>query len=143
MNRKLKGVLLIDDDEPTNFLHKIILDKSECTEKVYVVNDGKEAMEFLTCTGNYSHRNQVPPIELVLLDINMPRMSGWDFLEEYRKLPEEHKGRIIIVMLTTSLNSQERLKAESMTEVSGFRTKSLTPEMIEDILECHFQMEEV
>ncbi len=138
MNNRLKGVLLIDDDEPTNFLHKHVLKRSDCTENIFVVNDGKEALEFLTCSGKYDYLESYPEIDLILLDINMPRMSGWDFLEEYKKLPEDHKGKIIIIMLTTSLNIQEREKAEEMKEISGFKNKSLTPDMIQEILNDHF-----
>ncbi len=138
MNTKLKGVLLIDDDEPTNFLHKHVLKRTECAEEIFVVNDGKEALEFLTCTGKYDYLESFPEIDLILLDINMPRMSGWDFLEEYRKLPETHKGKIIIIMLTTSLNNQEREKAAKMKEISGFKNKSLTPNMIQEILDDYF-----
>ncbi len=139
MNSKLKGVLLIDDDEPTNFLHKHVLKRSKCTENIFVVNDGKEALDFLTCSGKYDYLESYPEIDLILLDINMPRMSGWDFLEEYKKLPEDHKGQIIIIMLTTSLNIEEREKAESMKEISGFKNKSLTSDMIQEILDDYFE----
>ncbi len=141
MNPKLKGVLLVDDDEPTNFLHKHVLKRSECAENIFVVNDGREALDFLTCSGKYDHLESFPEIDLILLDINMPRMTGWDFLDEYKKLPESHKGQIIIIMLTTTLNIQEREKADEMKEISGFKNKSLTTDMIQEILDDYFKNE--
>lgn len=130
MKPKLNCILLIDDDEPTNFIHRRRLEMSEVAHRVEVAWNGREALEFL--------RGDHEPPDLILLDVNMPVMDGWEFLEEYGKLESSQKGRIVIVMLTTSFNPDDRSRAESNPDVSGFQHKPLTGNMIDEILGSYF-----
>src|SRR5690349_10546394 len=102
MKKKLNCVMLIDDNEDDNFFHKIVLKETGIAEYIKVAESGFEALDFL------KQENKIP--ELIFLDINMPKMNGWEFLEEYRKLNDEQKARVIIIMLTTSLNPADRKK---------------------------------
>ncbi|MBC8053497.1 MAG: response regulator [Sphingobacteriaceae bacterium] len=134
--KKLNCILLVDDDISTNFLHKKILQKAEVAEEILVALNGKEAIDYLA--GNYEKSaGENPQPDLILLDINMPLMDGWEFLNEYKNL-EMKKDAIIIVMLTTSLNPDDRLRAETIPEISGFQSKPLSFDMLTDILEDHF-----
>ncbi|MBL4658563.1 MAG: response regulator [Flavobacteriales bacterium] len=133
MKQKLNCILLIDDDEPTNFINEIVIKKADCAEKVVTKQSAMQALEFLT-----SKENGLPTPDLILLDINMPVMSGWEFLEEYRALQGIQKGEIIIIMLTTSLNPRDQTMAESIKEISGFKHKPLIGEMLNEILSEHF-----
>ena len=131
---KLNCILLIDDDGPTNFLNKKVIEKLDCTEQCIAVQSGQEALDMLALVAAGS---QVKP-DLILLDINMPAMNGWEFLEEYRKLEEKLKGHIIIVMLTTSLNPDDREMARSYAEISDFINKPLTIHALQNILTSYF-----
>jgi len=71
-----------------------------------------KALEFLSKKGEYSKRIKVPSTKLILLDINMPGMNGWEFLEEYNFLPEDQKGKIVVAMLTTSLSPDDETRAK-------------------------------
>jgi CheY-like chemotaxis protein len=135
MERKLGSILLIDDDQSTNFLHEIIIKKSEITDTIFTYQSAEEALKFLSTK---SLEGEFPQPDVIFLDINMPRMNGWEFLEEYNKLPEEQKGQIVVVMLTTSINPDDRKKAEEMNLVQGFRSKPLTVDMIYEIYDSHF-----
>ncbi len=75
---KLKRVLLIDDCKATNYIHRLVIEKYGCAEAVVEVNNGREALEYLTTEVDGSY----PKPELVFLDINMPVMNGWQFLEK-------------------------------------------------------------
>lgn len=137
---KLNCVLLIDDDETNNFLNKLVIRESGVAERVEIALNGKEAIEFLTKKGKYPDSNLevYPQPALIFLDINMPVMDGWDFLEEYQKLPEDQKGQIVIVMLTTSFNPDDKVKAEQITEISDFKNKPLTIEVVKDVVRKYF-----
>lgn len=136
MKNKLNCILLVDDDEPTNFLNRMILQDVDCAENVEVVESGNEALKYLENATGKDGNSPLP--ELIFLDINMPAMNGWEFLEQYSTLDKQHKANVVIVMLTTSLNPDDREKASSMPDVSGFETKPLNPEKLKSILEKYF-----
>ncbi len=139
MKKKLNCVLLIDDDLGTNFINQMLIKKADITDNIQTVLNGKEAIDFITNKGKYEKAGNVfPKPMLTLLDINMPVMDGWEFLEIYKNLEIHQKGEIIIVMLTTSLNPDDKRRAENFSDVSGFKNKPLTLEIIKDIMEKHF-----
>jgi len=131
LKKKLSCILLIDDDFDDNVFNKIIIRKMDITETVDEASDGVEALEHLKA-------RSTPP-ELIFLDINMPRMNGWEFLEQYKDLDPKQKAKTIIVMLTTSANPDEIKKAQEIEEVSGFKTKPLSKEMLTGILQQFFR----
>ena len=131
VKKKLSCILLVDDDYEDNVFHRLIISRMQIAESVEEANDGLEALDYLK-------KRQVPP-ELIFLDINMPRMNGWEFLEEYKDLDSEKKAKTIIMMLSTSSNPDEIKKAQEIAEVSGFKTKPLSKEMLVEILEGFFR----
>lgn len=134
MKRKLNCILLIDDDEPTNFLHTMIIKRCKCTEKIVAVQGGREALDYLSSKEDNEH----PQPDLIFLDINMPGMNGWEFLEHYKQLDKGQQGRIVVIMLTTSLNPDDASQAKDKVNINRFMNKPLTVKMIDDVLEEHF-----
>ena len=134
MKNKLNCILLVDDDEDCNFFHKRLFEKAECAEQIFVAENGMEALSFLNSTVEGKH----PHPALIFLDINMPKMNGWEFLNEYKKLDDTLKAKIVVVMLTTSLNPDDRNKASNITEIKGFHNKYLTKDSIDKVLKEHF-----
>ncbi len=130
MKHKLHAILLIDDDNSCNFIHERLLLNMECTEHVDIAKDGAEGLQIL--------KSSQPKPEIIFLDINMPGMDGWEFLDEYEKLPAEEKSKIIIVMLTSSLNPDDQLKARSYASVSDYCNKYLDKDSVNHILEKFF-----
>jgi CheY-like chemotaxis protein len=131
MKKKLECILLIDDDSEDNLFHRIVIERMQITIRIEAVQNGLEALEYLT------KENQIIP-ELIFLDINMPKMNGWEFLEKYKDLPKNQRSRITIVMLTTSANPNDIKRAEEIEDVTGFKTKPLSTEMLTEILNTHF-----
>jgi CheY-like chemotaxis protein len=139
MKQKLNCILLIDDDEPTNFLSSLLIEEADCTERIQVAQSGRKALEYLEATGCIeSEGTEMQCPDLIFLDINMPAMNGWEFLENYKKLDKAQQSKMVIIMLTTSLNPADKLMAENMPEVSGFEHKPLTPEIIERVIKKYF-----
>ena len=139
MKNRINCILLIDDDEPTNFLSQMIIEEADCAAEVQVAYSGDQAIDYLTSQGtSTSSQNTFPRPDLIFLDINMPAMNGWEFLQKYNSLEKEHKGNIVIIMLTTSLNPDDRLRSKDFPDVSGFENKPLTREKLEALLKKHF-----
>jgi CheY-like chemotaxis protein len=139
MKKKLNCILLVDDDDGTNFLNQLVIKKADIADHIETVLNGKEAIDFITNKGKHEKPGSTfPQPMLILLDINMPVMDGWEFLQAYHNLDEIHKGSIIIVMLTTSFNPDDKERAEKISEISGFKNKPLTRQILDDILKTNF-----
>ncbi|MBU0487687.1 MAG: response regulator [Bacteroidetes bacterium] len=137
MERKLKCILLVEDDHATNFLHKMILQKAGVAENILVALNGKEALTIIRDAGNQTDGNSLKP-DLIFLDINMPIMNGWEFIEEYKKLADELKNNTTIIMLSASMNPDDRTRAGDFAEIKGFRSKPLSKAMVVEIINANF-----
>lgn len=139
MTSKLKCILLVDDDSVTNYIHKRHIEYCEVTESIQMANDGQVALDLITQKSNKgvvgSNEVKLTP-DLIFLDINMPRMNGWQFLEAYQKLEEIEKTKVII--LSTSVDSADKLKAESYDSVSEYVVKPLNEAKINNIMSTYF-----
>lgn len=126
--QKLSGVLLVDDDPTTNFLHEQLLRSLGVTDQCFVAENGAEALALLAEAG------EAPPPALVLLDVHMPVMDGVEFLEAYRRplspLP-------VVIVLTTSMHTRDRDRLASLA-VADYLVKPLTREKINNLLQQHF-----
>lgn len=131
--QKLGSILLVEDDNITNFINKRLISKLEVAEDIRVATNGAEAISFIR--KRLSCNDSCP--ELIFLDINMPVMDGFEFLQEFKRLQFEQKENVVIVVLTTSTNQNdiEKLKNSGNTD---FINKPLTKEKIQTIVEKNF-----
>jgi CheY-like chemotaxis protein len=134
MNKQLKCIMLVDDNSDDNFFHERIISKNNSVEKIISMENAVDALSYITT--KLDQHESCP--DLIFLDINMPGMNGWDFLDEYKKLKLPLQKSVIIVMLTTSDNIEDQAKALALNVVSDFRTKPLTTLMLEDIIDKYF-----
>lgn len=130
MMNKFKSVLLVDDDEATNFLHQVYLKEWDLAEDIYTAMNGQEALDFLE--SNLDFRKNKP--SLILLDINMPVMNGFEFMEAYAELDATMKASIVVVMLTSSIHPSDKDRAGGVKDLNSFMNKPLTKEQLESVI---------
>ena len=135
MKSKLNCIMLVDDNQDDNFFHEREIKKNNPATIVITKNNAMSALEYLKSAKD---KVNLQP-DLILLDINMPGMNGWEFLQEYNLLAEELQGRVIIIMLTTSENSDDIEKAKSGSFVSDFITKPMTKDIMKKLIEQYFK----
>ncbi len=130
----LKSIFLVDDDQISNLFNKIFISKLNIDVDVEVAMNGREALEVLSDVEN--------PIQtpcLLLLDVKMPIMDGWEFLKRYDVLVDERlKSQIIITMLTTSEDEADMLRANNNTNVKEFLRKPLSERKITELIRKYF-----
>jgi CheY-like chemotaxis protein len=127
--QKYNCVLLVDDDLVSSFLIKEILIRFKVTEHTHTARNGQEALHFIK--ENFKTETACP--DLVFLDINMPVMDGFEFLEEFQKLSKQQKETLKIIVLTSSANPADVTKAKQYF-IEGYITKPLTFEKLQNIL---------
>lgn len=129
----IKKVYLIDDDEINNFICTNILKKISFSNDVIAFESGTEALEALKNTIAQNDADQIP--DVIFLDINMPIMNGWDFLEEYRLLKDKISKKIALYMLSSSIYQADVEKSKQYGEVVDFVTKPLNADILNEIKE--------
>lgn len=141
--KKLNGVLLIDDDDTTNFLNQRLLERMQVTENIRTFVNGKQAFDYLynVSNNNYEHtdENYFQP-ELIFLDINMPVMDGFEMLDLYERLDEEFRKKIVLAVLTTSTHPQDTATAKKYQ--AEYLTKPLTADKVNALITKYFNVKE-
>lgn len=126
MNKIIRRIILIDDDSTTNFLNKMIIEKAELVDDIVAFDEPEKALHYFQ-----NNDNQQP--SLILLDINMPLMNGWEFLDQYSAI-EKKSALDIIIMLTSSIDPEDKQKAEEFEIVAGYKSKPLSVEMLKQLI---------
>ncbi len=138
MPPKLNLILLVDDDDTTNHVNKRLLTRLNVAEEIKTLANGREAINYLTsaCGPSKNSENVCP--DLIFLDIKMPVMDGFSFLEEYEKANLDLDDPIIIMMLTSSASFYDLERLKTFKKVRKHLAKSLTETDIKEILTEYF-----
>lgn len=124
----LKTIVLIDDDYVTNFINERLLKEMNAAKNILSFKNGKEAIDYFT-----DYEGDETPADLIFLDINMPVMDGFAFMEAYKKLNVIKTSNYVIAMLTSSTLEEEKKIAEKLGVLEHIN-KPLTKEKVEYII---------
>jgi CheY-like chemotaxis protein len=127
---KIDTVLLVDDDNITNFINARLIRKLNIANQVQVSVNGQEALRYLS-----GMQKRCP--DLIFLDINMPVMNGFEFLQSYSQ-KSFCSSRPVIIILTTSSDHTDLEHLKKYSDVVGFLNKPLTEEKISSVIKSHF-----
>jgi len=117
----VKEIILIDDEPLVNKIHTVLIRSAKADQHITAFNDPLAGFEYIK-----NHKGN----KLVLLDINMPVMNAWDFLNGLK----EHHISTDVIILSSSINPEDKLKAQSFKNVKAFLNKPLSKENIRKII---------
>lgn len=129
----IKSVVLIDDDEISNLFNKIFIRRLDLDIEIETVANGAKAIALLT-----DQKTRLEKPLLLLLDMRMPVMDGWKFLEAYDSLDEELRNESFIVVLTTSENEKEMISATKNPNIDAIIRKPLSEKKFTGLIQKLF-----
>jgi CheY-like chemotaxis protein len=129
MRESIDLVMLVDDNDTDNFIHKRVIELTGFSKNIVVKNSGKTALEYIE--SNLSNISNLP--DVIFLDINMPIVDGFVFLFEYENFPEEVKQKCKIAILSSSDNKRDIDRIVDNDYVVNFITKPLSEEALADL----------
>jgi CheY-like chemotaxis protein len=122
MNTSPKRILIIDDDDTNNYINTLVIKRSGMAENLKIFTKTKEAIQFLDQAGS-----EFP--EIILVDVNLPFLNGWDFLKDYYS-KSYHLKNTVIAMVSSSVYKEDQAKAKAYDRVVEFISKPLTAEKL-------------
>ncbi|MDO7846508.1 response regulator [Hymenobacter sp. M29] len=132
----MNHIVLVDDNETTSFLNNRLLGRLAVAEHVSTFSRADEAFEQLW--GSAEGGSAVPAPDLVFVDLKMPGVSGFEFLELYNALPQPVQAKTVMAVLTTSMHGADTARVAKYPNVE-YLTKPLTEEKMLKLLEKRFQ----
>lgn len=123
------NILLIDDNEVDNYISKYVIEEANLAKEITTKNSAADALAYLKSIHQVG--KEFP--DLIFLDINMPRMNGFEFLEEFSTLPESRIGKCSVALLTSSLSPDDEEKAMKSPYVKHFFNKPLNEEILIEV----------
>tara|TARA_R110000868_G_scaffold306770_1_gene568213 strand:+ start:207 stop:635 length:429 start_codon:yes stop_codon:yes gene_type:complete len=134
---RLNSILLVDDDEASNFLHSIFINKLDLDVGINSALNGQEALDFILGKG----QSELELPCMVMLDLRMPIMDGWQFMKSYEELvPKKLKEQITIVLVTISDNQEDKDRAVTNEFIADFSQKPLSDDTFKQLIQKHFSL---
>jgi CheY-like chemotaxis protein len=136
MARKLRNVVLVDDNETTSFLNNRLLSRLNIADQVHTFSKADQAFQFLWGEDPANNPTKEVP-ELVFVDLKMPGMDGFEFLKLYNELPASSREKTVMAVLTTSMHAADTARVAQYEGVE-YLAKPLTEEKMQKLLEKRF-----
>jgi len=127
------AVMLIDDNEIDNLINQKMIEAASIAEHIYTHTGARSAIEFLRNLEKLDKETKNVMPEVIFLDIDMPLMDGFQFLDEFDKLSEGTKKKCKVVMLTSSINPQDVNKSKRYSYVKKYINKPLSQDNLANL----------
>ena len=124
--------MLIDDNEIDNLINQKMIEAAVVAQNIFTHTSARSAIEFLKNVEGLDVADKVLP-DVIFLDIDMPLMDGFQFLDEFEKLSNGVKKKSKIIMLTSSINPQDFARSKKYVSVKQYMNKPLTSESIANL----------
>ena len=126
----LQKVICVDDDPIALLLSKLVISKANFASQIITCMNGEEAMQYLEKPETIEENTNSEQPLLILLDLNMPVMDGWEFLEQFSTKLQETYSKTKIILLSSSIDPNDIKKSKDFSMVVDFLPKPLTKEML-------------
>lgn len=128
-----KSVLLVDDSNVDNFINQKVMSSLGLVKEIHTALNGEQALEVF----NQYQNGTIAIPDIILLDLNMPVMDGYGFIEAFQSLNFPHKENVLIVVLTSSSSSEDFNRVKGLG-IKHYLSKPLTQETIQAVLNQEF-----
>jgi CheY-like chemotaxis protein len=132
---QIPKVLVVDDNEIDTLICAKVIETHNLAKEVIVHNQPQEALDYLIALSN-TQPEQFP--DLIFLDLNMPVMDGWDFLQEYKKILITISKKVILMVTSCTTDYKDFAEIKKHQEISGFMDKPITADKLRKIQEEFF-----
>jgi CheY-like chemotaxis protein len=134
-SKKLNAVMLIDDNEIDNLINQKMIESIDLAENIFIHSGAKSALEYLKNIEKIKTGAESFLPELIFLDIDMPLMDGFQFIDEFEKLSVGTKKYCKVVLLTSSLDPKDIAKSKKNSYILKYLNKPLTQENLKKFIE--------
>ncbi len=128
--KKIQSTCIIDDDPIFIYGTRRIMKEVDFCDNILVFNNGQDAMEGLK---ELTTKGEDLP-EVLFLDLNMPVMDGWEFLEDFVKIPNLNGKKVIIYIISSSIDPRDLERIRNYKVVNNYILKPLSPQDLENVL---------
>lgn len=128
--KKINTFCIVDDDDIYRFTTSLLLKKSDLVNKIIMFSNGLKAINYLK--EEMDNIENIP--DVLFLDINMPVMDGWEFLQEYLVIRPMMPKTVVIYLVSSSVDEKDVLKAKSISELSGYLVKPISSQNIKEVI---------
>ena len=129
MSPSVNSILLVDDSDADNYYHQLLLEQAGIATQITACTSALSALDYLIAALDGEH----PMPDIIFLDINIPSVDGWEFLNHYSRCLTKEQRTADIYMLSTSTDPKDRERAEAHPLIEGYISKPLQKDWLEGL----------